>query len=91
VSRRRIILISAPIIIILVAIAAFMLWPAEISREQAREIALEYVGGGRANRAERDFEDFTRVWSVEVFYAGLVQEVYVSMRTGEVIRLEIDR
>jgi len=85
-------LIIIPLALILIAVATFMLWPANISRQEAGEIAIAHVGGNnsRANRASRDFEQFQRVWSVEVFYDGLVHEVYVSMRTGEVIRMEID-
>lgn len=78
-------------IAICVFLAALFLWPSAISREEARIIALEYVGGGRANRPSRDFEALRRVWSVEVFYDNLVHEVYVNSRTGEVVRVEIDR
>jgi len=90
-SKRKLIII--PIALILVAVATFMLWPANVSRQEAQEIAIAHVGGNnsRANPASRDFEGFQRVWSVEVFYNGLVHEVYVSMRTGEVVRVEIDR
>ena len=78
-------------VLALVLIAAFFLWPSNISRQEALEIAIEYVGGGRANRPSRDFEAFRRVWSVEVFYDNLVHEVYVDSHTGDVIRVEIDR
>ena len=84
-------LIFIPFVLILVAATAFMLWPANVSRHEAQEIAINHVGGGVANRASRDFERFQRVWSVEVFYSGLVHEVYMSMRTGEVIAVEVDR
>jgi len=85
--------IIIPLVIILVAITAFMLWPSNISRQEAGEIAIAHVGGNnsRANPASRDFERFQRVWSVEVFYDGFVHEVYVSMRTGDVVRVEVDR
>ena len=79
----------AAIAAIAIAAIAFMMWPASISRAEAQEIALTHVSGGLANRAERDFEQFQRVWSVEVFSGGLVHEVYVSMRTGEVVRVEV--
>jgi len=90
-GRKKFIII--PLVMILVAITAFMLWPSNISRQEAWEIAVAHVGGNnsRANRASRDFERFQRVWSVEVFYDGFVHEVYVSRRTGEVVRVEIDR
>jgi len=85
--------IVIPIVLILIAITAFAFLPANISRHEAQEIAIAHVGGSNSysNRASRDFERFQRVWSVEVFYSGLVHEVYVSMRTGEVVRVEIDR
>ena len=81
------------LVLILIAIAAFMFWPSNISRQEAGEIAIAHVGGNnsRANPASRDFERFQRVWSVEVFYDGFVHEVYVSMRTGDVVRVEVDR
>jgi len=84
-------LIFIPLVMILVVAAAFMLWPANVSRHEAQEIAITHVGGGITNRAGRDFERFQRVWSVEVFYSDLVHEVYVSMRTGEVVAVEVDR
>ena len=89
-SKKELIII--PLVLIFVVVATFMLLPANVSRQEAQEIAIAHVGGNnsRANRASRDFEQFQRVWSVEVFYDGLVHEVYVSMRTGEVIRMEID-
>ena len=88
-GRKKFIFI--PLVLILIAVATFMLWPANISRDEAQEIAIAHVRGGEANRASRDFERFQRVWSVEVFYSGLVHEVYVSMRTGEVVAVERDR
>ena len=91
--KNKSILIVALVILILIlaAVMTFMLWPGNISRQEAMEIALEHVGGGRANTPERDFEAFRRVWSVEVFYDGFVHEVYVSRMTGEIVRVELDR
>ncbi|MCL2853206.1 MAG: PepSY domain-containing protein [Defluviitaleaceae bacterium] len=77
--------------VVLVAITTFMLWPSNISRQEAQNAAVSHVGGGTANRADFDFEGLQRVWSVEVFYNGLVHEVYVSRRTGNVVRMEVDR
>jgi len=88
-NRKKLIII--PIVIIFAFVAGFMLWPSHISRQEAQEIAVSHVGGGAANRAERDFERFQRTWYVEVFHNGLIHEVYVSMRTGEIIRMEVDR
>lgn len=68
----------------------FMIWPSNISRHEAEEIAVSHVGGGIASSADRDFEQFQRVWSVEVFYNNIVHEVYINMNTGNVVRVEID-
>ncbi|MCL2566329.1 MAG: hypothetical protein FWE24_11090, partial [Defluviitaleaceae bacterium] len=67
-SKKKLIII--PLVLILAAVATFMLWPANVSRQEAQEIAIAHVGGNnsRANPASRDFERFQRVWSVEVFY-----------------------
>jgi len=91
--NKKLVVSVVVILVLVIGIAAttFMLWPANISRHEAQEIAVDYVGGGRANRASRDFERFQRVWSVEVFYDGIVHEVYVSMRTGEVVAVETGR
>ena len=75
----------------LIAVASFVMWPGNISRQEAQDIATSHIGGGHANRADFDFEVFQRVWSVEVFYDGLVHEVYVSRRTGEIVRVEVGR
>ena len=90
-KRGRIKFVLIPFVLVLVAVATFMLLPANISRQEAQEIAVSHIGGGRTNRADRDFERFQRVWYVEVFYEGFVHSVYVSMRTGEVVKVEMDR
>ncbi|MCL2619667.1 MAG: PepSY domain-containing protein [Defluviitaleaceae bacterium] len=77
--------------VILVFGFAFMFWPASTSSDEATQIAISYVGGGVANTPERDLAGLTRVWSVEVFHNNLIHEVYVSMRTGEIVRVEVDR
>jgi len=83
------IIIVAVMIIAAAALTAFMLWPSNISRQEAQSIAIEHVGGGVTNRADHDFEWFQRVWSVEVFYNGLVYEVYVNRVTGAIVGVEI--
>jgi uncharacterized membrane protein YkoI len=88
---KRFLIPAAIVFVIMVAAAVFVLQPGNISRQEAIEIALAEVGGGRANRPEHDFEGFQRTWSVEVFYDNLVFEVYVSRFSGEVVRVEIDR
>jgi lipoprotein signal peptidase len=90
-QKRRIKLIVGLAIALVVLAVAFMFMPSNISRQEATDIALVHVGGGISNRPDRDFERFRRVWSVEVFYNNLVHEVYISMRTGEVVAVEIDR
>lgn len=80
-----------PLVLAMAVAVTWWAWPGNIDRQAARDIALTHVGGGHANPAELDFENFTRVWSVEVFDDGLVHEVYVSRQTGDVIRVEISR
>ena len=77
----------------LIAVIVFFNQPfgANISRQQAVELAIQHIGGGTANRPDIDWERFQRAWYVEVFYGSLVHSVYVSTRTGEVIRVEVDR
>ncbi|MCL2841359.1 MAG: PepSY domain-containing protein [Defluviitaleaceae bacterium] len=84
-------LIIIPLVAVLIAIAAFVMWPSNISRQEAQNIAIAHVGGGNASRGDFDFENLQRVWSVEVFYDDLVHEVYVNRRTGEVVRVEVGR
>ena len=90
-KRRGIVIILIVVLLIVAGLFAFMLWPANISRGEAQEIAIAHVGGGHANPADRDFEGFRRVWSVEVFHDGLVFEVYVAMNNGDIVRMEVDR
>lgn len=91
-GKKKFILISSLVIlVILVGVSAFLLWPTNVSRQEATDIAIAYVGGGTANRPDIDFERLQRVWFVEVFYNGLVHQVYVSTRTGEVVAMEVGR
>ena len=87
-SRKKFIII--PLLIIAI-IAAFVMWPGSVSRQEAQEIAIAHVGGGTSNPPDWDFESFQRVWSVEVFHDGLVHEVFVNRNNGRVIRVEVDR
>ena len=75
---------------VMVGFFVWMAWPSHISRQAAEDIAIAHVGGGVTNPADRGFAQFQRAWAVEVFYNHLVHEVYISMRTGQVIRMEID-
>ena len=91
VRKSRMKFIVIPLLLIVAAVAAFIMWPGSVSRQEAQEIAVAHVGGGATNRAEWDFESFQRVWSVEVFHDGLVHEVFVNRSNGQVVRVEIDR
>ena len=56
----------APLALVLIAVATFMLWPASTSRQEAQEIAITHVGGGTANRPDRDFERFQQIGRAHV-------------------------
>lgn len=88
--KKKLILGIVTLGVLVVGFITFMFMPGNINNEQAVEIALEHVGGGVANRADRDFEAFRRVWSVEVFYENMVHEVFVHRNSGEVLRIERD-
>ena len=87
-SKKLLLVAVAIALVFAVGATAFMFWPSNISRQEASEIAIAHVGGGTATRPDRDFERFQRAWYVEVFYSGLVHEIYVSMSTGDVISHE---
>jgi len=75
---------------LIIGLFIFLFLPTDITNEQAVEIAIEYIGGGVANRAEREFEGFRRVWSVEVFHENMVHEVYIHVNSGEILGVERD-
>lgn len=87
-NKKRLTLIFVIPVLLATGLMAFIFWPSPVTRDEARIIAIEHVGGGQANPPERDFEQFQRVWSVEVFHDGLVHEIYVNSRTGDVVRVE---
>jgi len=89
--KKKIMMSIVAVAILIIGVFTFLFWPSDITNEQAVEIALEYVGGGVANRAEREFEGFRRVWSVEVFYDNMVHEVYVHVNSGEIVGVEVER
>jgi len=88
--KKKVIISIMAVSILIIGLFTFLFWPADITNEQAVEIAIEYIGGGVANRAEREFERFSRVWSVEVFYENMVHEVYIHVNSGEVLGVEPD-
>ena len=67
-----------------------MFWPTRISGQEAMNIAIEHVGGGYANTAKREFEAFQKAWNVEVFYDGLIHEIYINANSGAIIKVEFD-
>ncbi|MCL2169283.1 MAG: PepSY domain-containing protein [Defluviitaleaceae bacterium] len=90
-SKKGIVIAAIVVFVaIIAAIVVFMFLPSNISREEAREIAIEFVGGGTAAQPERDFERFQRAWYVTVRHEGGIIGVYVSMRTGEVLSADWD-
>ena len=86
--KKKVIVSMVTIGVLMIGFLTFWFWPADITNDQAVEIAIEHVGGGVANRASRDFERFRRVWSVEVFYDNMVHEVYIDVNSGEVVGIE---
>ena len=90
-KKKKSILIIVVLCIITAVVFFNQPFGANISREEAIQIAIEYIGGGRANRPDIDWARFQRAWYVEVFYDGFVHSVYVSTRTGDIVRVEIDR
>ncbi|MCL2094632.1 PepSY domain-containing protein [Candidatus Saccharibacteria bacterium] len=75
----------AVIAIICAATAFFYPLAAKISADEARQIAIEHIGGDRANPPEIKLANWRRVWSVEVFQNGFIHEVRVSTHTGDII------
>lgn len=90
-KKRKLLKILLPIIV-LCGIAVVILFTvpigANISRQEASQIAVEHIGGGVAARPDIDWKGFQRAWYVEVFYDRVVYAVYVSTRTGEVIGVD---
>ncbi|MCL2575383.1 MAG: PepSY domain-containing protein [Defluviitaleaceae bacterium] len=90
-KKKPVLAVAAIVLLIIAAVITFFMWPGSISRDEATNIAIEHIGGGRANRPDMDFEQFRRVWSVEVHHDGFTHEVFVSRINGEVLKVEIDR
>lgn len=88
--KKKVIVSIVMVGILIIGLFTYLFLPTNITNEQAVDIALEHIGGGVANQAEREFEAFRRVWSVEVFYENMVHEVYIRVNSGEVLRVERD-
>ena len=65
-KRKRFLIIA--VLCIIGAIVFFnQPFGANVSRDEAMQIAVEHIGGGTANRPDIDWERFQRAWYVEVF------------------------
>ncbi|GAA4199871.1 hypothetical protein GCM10022252_52280 [Streptosporangium oxazolinicum] len=63
---------------------------AYISSRKAVQIAKKRVPGARVSKVERDWEHGQRVWEVELRKGAWEYDVYVSARTGKIIKLKRD-
>ena len=88
--KKKVIVGISVVGVLIIGFFTILFLPTDITNDQAVSIALEHIGGGVANRAEREFEGFRRVWSVEVFYDNMVHEVYVHVNSGEILGVERD-
>jgi uncharacterized membrane protein YkoI len=59
---------------------------AGISYSRALQIAKKRVPGARVTKAEREWEHGSRAWKFELRKGGREYEVYVSIRTGKIIK-----
>jgi uncharacterized membrane protein YkoI len=59
---------------------------ADISYSRALQIAKKRVPGARVTKAEREWEHGQRTWKFELRKGGREYEVYVSIRTGKIIK-----
>ncbi|MFC7380938.1 PepSY domain-containing protein [Sphaerisporangium rhizosphaerae] len=57
-----------------------------ISYRQAIRIAKKRVPGARVGKVEREWEHGRRVWKVELHKRGVEYRVYVSVRTGAIVK-----
>jgi len=58
-----------------------------ITRQQAEQIALKAVGGGRVVQAQRDQWKGYQVWDVTITQPGYEFEVYVDAHSGAVLKI----
>ena len=64
--------------------------PSAITESQAKQIALEEMGGGRVTDIERDRENGKMVYEVEIQYGGKEYDVLVEIETGRIAGIEND-
>ena len=58
-----------------------------ISKQQAEQIALKAVGGGKVIQAQRDQWKGYRIWDVTITQPGWDIDVYVDAHTGKVLKI----
>ncbi|MER6826707.1 PepSY domain-containing protein [Streptosporangium sp. NPDC000563] len=63
---------------------------AYISSGQAVKIAKKRVPGARVSKVEREWEHGRRAWKVELHKGAWEYDVYVSAKTGKIIKLKRD-
>ncbi|MDQ3735464.1 MAG: PepSY domain-containing protein [Actinomycetota bacterium] len=65
--------------------------PDEVTEEEARQIALDAVGGGQVTEVEQDDEDGRAVWKIKITAPdGTEQKVTIDRASGEVVDIEVD-
>ena len=63
----------------------------DVTRDEARQIALRAAGGGRVEKIEADDEDGRRVWKVEIRKSAREKhKVEIDVATGDVVKHERD-
>ena len=77
-------------VLVVGAVVAFLYWPGAVSSHEAQQIALSHAGVATPIPPGHDFEEFRRVWQVEVLHEGIVHSVYVSRFDGQIVRVELD-
>ncbi|MGJ6960797.1 PepSY domain-containing protein [Streptosporangium sp. G11] len=63
---------------------------AYISSRKAVRIAKKRVPGARVSKVEREWEHGQRAWKVELHKGAWEYDVYVSAKTGKIIKLKRD-
>lgn len=61
---------------------------AEISAEQAKEIALDYVGGGTVTKCTRDYENGKQVYEIAIVYGDKKYEMDIGVYDSEITDYE---
>ncbi|GII60460.1 hypothetical protein Skr01_05450 [Sphaerisporangium krabiense] len=72
------------------ATASSVTGSAAISARQAVRIAKKRVPGARVTEVEREWEHGQRVWKVELTKRHTEYDVYVSARTGKIVKFRQD-